>query len=82
MYLKTKDLDKAISFYTEAINLETDNVEKAKYLYQLGLVYMSQNKFSQAKTKAIEAIKLDPKSGKPYILIGKAYASSASNFVV
>lgn len=80
MYLKSKDLDKAIGYYNEAIELETDNVDKAKYHYQLGLVLLSQNKFSQARANARQAISLDTKAGAPYILIGKAYAASASSF--
>ena len=80
MYLKTKDIDKAIGYYNEAISLETDALTKSTYLYQLGLIYMAQNNYSQARANATKALASRPNWGAPYILIGKAYAATASSF--
>lgn len=79
MYMKTHDLDKAISYYNEAINLEEDNATKASYYYYLSLVYMSQKNYTQVKSHALKAIQLRSDWGDPYIIIGKAYAADAKN---
>jgi len=80
MYMKTQDMSKAVSYFNEAISLEEDNVSKAKYHNFLGLIFLSQKKYSQARSEAKKAIALRPDWGAPYILIGKAYASTASSF--
>jgi tetratricopeptide (TPR) repeat protein len=80
MYMKTGDLDKAISYLEEAIALEEDTDSKAKYHHTLGLVYMSQKKYSQTRGEANKAIALRGSWGAPYILIGKAYAASAASY--
>ncbi|MFW6351768.1 MAG: tetratricopeptide repeat protein [Bacteroidota bacterium] len=79
MYLKSEETDRAVEFYEEAINLVEDEEQEAKYYYQLGLVHLSQNKFSQARSNALKAIDANPEWGEPYILIGKAYATSANS---
>jgi len=80
MYMKTQDMTKATSYFNEAIALEEDNISKAKYHNYLGLIYMSQKKYSQTRAEAKKAIALRPDWGAPYILIGKAYASTASSY--
>ncbi len=80
MYMKTGDLDKAISYLSDAISLEEDPDSKAKYHNTLGLIYMSQKKYSQTRAEARKAIALRSDWGAPYILIGKAYAASASSY--
>lgn len=79
MYLKSGETTRAIEFYEEAINLVESDEQKAKYYYQLGLVHLSQNNFSKARSYALKASELDPDWGQPYILIGKAYATSANS---
>ncbi len=80
MYMKTGDTNRAIEFLTEAISLEEDADSKAKYHNTLGLIYMSQKKYSQTRAEAKKAIALKSDWGAPYILIGKAYAASASGY--
>jgi len=79
MYLKSGDTDRASDYYKEAINLVEDDTQKAKYYYQLGLVNLAGNNFSSARSNALKAIEANPEWGQPYILIGKAYATSASS---
>lgn len=79
MYLKSGETARSIEFYEEAVNLVEDEEQKARYYYQLGLVHLSQNNFSQARSNALEAIEANPEWGQPYILIGKAYATSANS---
>ncbi len=77
MYIKQNDMDKAISFYNEAIELETEDELKAKYYYEMALVYLSNNNYSQAKSASLNAAKLRENWGDPYILLGKIYAAGA-----
>jgi tetratricopeptide (TPR) repeat protein len=78
MYLKSGETPRAIEYYEEAIKLVEIDEQKAKYYYQLGLVQLSQNNFSAARSNALKAIEYNPEWGQPYILIGKAYATSAN----
>ncbi|TAJ14265.1 tetratricopeptide repeat protein [Marinilabiliaceae bacterium JC017] len=80
MYLKLKDLDKAISYYKEAIELEEDPSLKGTFHYQMGLVYMAKKDFVTAKSNALKAAQLRPDWGTPYMLIGDLYAAGASNY--
>jgi tetratricopeptide (TPR) repeat protein len=79
MYLKSGETNRAVESYKEAIELVDDNTQKAKYYYQLGLVQLSQNNFASTRSNALKAIEFNPEWGQPYILIGKAYATSANS---
>ncbi|MGQ1948134.1 tetratricopeptide repeat protein [Geofilum sp. OHC36d9] len=78
MYLKSNDMNRAIDYFKEAIDLCEDNDQKGEFLQQLGLVYLTQEKYSAARASALRAIELRPNWGAPYIVIGKAYAISAN----
>ncbi len=80
MYMKSNDMDKAVGYFQEAVSLEEDDESKAKYHNYLGLIFMSQGKYTQVRAEAKKAIALRPNWGAPYILIGKAYASSANKY--
>lgn len=77
MYIKQNDMEKAISYYNEAISLETDANDKAKYYYELSMVYLSNNKYADAKAAAVNATKERENWGDPYLLLGKIYAAGA-----
>jgi tetratricopeptide (TPR) repeat protein len=79
MYLKAKDVDKAIEFYNEAVKLEEDKQQKSEYYYQLGLIYLSKENYTAARANSLLAIENNSAWGAPYLLIGKAYAASAGN---
>ena len=78
MYLKTNDTQRALSFYQQAVDLSEDQDQKGNYLYHMALIHLSQSNFQAARTLAIRAADAKPNWGAPYILIGKAYASSAN----
>ena len=81
LFISKEEIDKAITYYQEAIEREEDPDKKADYLYQLGYVTNAQLKQPQkARNYALEAIKLKPDWGEPYILIGDAYAGSKDCF--
>ena len=78
--IKNENFEESAKFYNEAISLQTDDVEKSKYYYELGLITYSQlGQHSKARQHAYKAIELDKTSGKPYILIGNIYAAAAKS---
>lgn len=79
MYLKQSDVEKAISYYDEAINLETEDQLKGKYYYEKALVLFSSNNLAGSKQAAVNAAQLRPDWGAPYVLMAKLYASGARN---
>lgn len=79
MCLKNKETDKAIEFYKEAIELETNAEQKGNLYFQLGSVYMANNNYSVARAQFNRAIELRPGWGAPYIMIGQLYGGSASS---
>ncbi len=79
MYLKQGDIDKALSYYDEALKLETDDNLKGKYYYEMALVNFSGNNLSAAKQCCYNAINLRSDWGMPYIVLAKVYATGARN---
>jgi len=79
MYIKSGDTQRAINYFQEAIEMEEDDIQKAEYYYQLGLVHLAEKNYTAARSNALKAADLNPEWGKPYILIGKAYAASANS---
>ena len=76
---KKGDSKLAIEYYNESIDLETDNLKKAKTLYKIALKFKKSAQFSKSRTYANKALKYQPSMGKAYLLIGNLYASSANN---
>ncbi len=77
MNYERKKYEAAARYYKEAIELETDNIEKSKYYLKLGdITYRELGNHSLARTYAIRAKECDPSSGHPYLLIGSIYAAS------
>jgi len=74
MAAKKKQFSKASEFYKKAIELTEDNETKANYYYELAII--SSSSPATSRTYAKKAAALKPNWGKPYILIGKLYASS------
>lgn len=69
-------LDIAVKYYTQAIELAVDKLEKAKYYLEIADVTRRKGDFPKAKSYALKSIELDPTSGLPYIIIGNIYAAS------
>ncbi|MDR1345859.1 MAG: hypothetical protein LBK03_04060 [Bacteroidales bacterium] len=71
-------LNKAIEYLTQAINLYETNEQKIEPYYMLGLAYQLKGSYSEARSAALNAIKINPNCGKAYILIGDLYKASGS----
>jgi tetratricopeptide (TPR) repeat protein len=79
MCLKNKETDKAIEFFKQAIELETNAESKGSDYYTLGIIYMSQDNYGTARSNFNKASELRPGWGLPYIQIGVLYGASAKN---
>ena len=81
VFLVTKEYDRAVVYYKEAIEREEDASRRADYYYQLAFITNTELKQpQQARVLAREAIQLRPGWGDPLILIGDTYAASKDCF--
>lgn len=71
---KNGNAAKAINYYNEAVNLQTDNFKKSKILTQIARKYTKQN----AVLYANKALQLNPSNTDAYRIIANAYSSSAN----
>lgn len=78
LFLKSEEFDKADGYYTEATKLQEDPTTKALYYFEWSTLAMAQGTFSKVRKLSLEALKHNPEDGRPYIMIGKAYAASKS----
>ena len=76
MYYKKGDLEKSISYFDQAIELEQDPLKKAEYSYNAAVILFSKKQLSRAKQYCQKAISLNANYGDAYILIATMYASS------
>ena len=76
---KAGDVDGAITFYNQAIDLETDSYEKAKILERIGNKFKKSKKYSKARQYYRRALKENPSLGRAHLQIAAMYAASANN---
>ncbi len=72
------DFNTALSKYREAIAQETDNAKKAKHHFSIAsILFRKLKKYNDARKEARTAASLNPSFGRPYMLIGDMYATTA-----
>ena len=77
---KAGDFKGAIAKYREALDAETDDDKKAGYYFSIASIQGRKlNQNGQARTNALNAAKLRPNWGRPYMLIGDLYGKSSRN---
>ena len=76
MYYKKGDLNKCITYFDQAIELESDPIKKADHCYKSAAALFSKKQLSKAKQYIFKSISLDNTKGNPYILLAQMYASS------
>lgn len=76
MSYKKGEIDNAVKFFDQAINLESDNDKKAEKAYAAAAVLASAKRLSQARAYAQKALSFKENYGAPYILIANLYAMS------
>ena len=68
----------AIKYLTEALAVETDNVEKEKLLVRIGVVQLATKNYAEARKAALEAQALNPEDGMTYFVLAQCYGAQAS----
>lgn len=76
---KKNDYDTAIKFFTEAANMETDNVNKSEDYYLIGVILNEKKNYPEAKQNCLKALEANPNNGAAHILLGTMYAASAQS---
>ena len=75
---KAGDYQGALAKYAEAINSEADPIQKSKYHFsRSSILFRKLNQYNEARKEARKAIELNPNFGRPYMLIGDMYATTA-----
>lgn len=69
----------AITFYKQAIDLETDNFKKAKLNNQIGIKLKARGSYGQARSYFRQSLQLNPSNGRPHLSIAAMYAASANS---
>ena len=74
---KNKSLE-AISFFKQSLEISESDENKSNSFYGLSAAYFKSGNNSTARSYAIKALKISPKSAKAMLLIGDIYAASAN----
>jgi tetratricopeptide (TPR) repeat protein len=69
----------ALSFYNQAVELESDPFEKSKILYKIATNFKKKGRFGQAKSYFMKALRANPSMGRAHLAIAAMYAKSANN---
>ena len=69
----------ALRFYNESIDLETDNIKKARISYKIATKFKATKQYSKSRQYARSALDFQPSMGRAYLLISNLYAASANN---
>jgi len=81
LFVIREDYNKAYKYYQEAVEKEENPEVKADYYYQLGVITNTKlEKPQEARGYGLEAVRLKPTWGDPYILIGDTYVASKNCF--
>jgi tetratricopeptide (TPR) repeat protein len=77
--MKNGENNKAMEYFKQAIDQESDNYQKAKYQYRVATILRKQGRLSEARTYCYQALDNAPTMGSCYLLVASMYASSANN---
>ena len=70
------DLDKAIEYYQEAVNLATEDIDIADNLFRIAQVYYKKGDYKNVRKYCKESLAKDPTKGQVHILLGVVYAQA------
>jgi tetratricopeptide (TPR) repeat protein len=77
--MKKGETNKAMDYFKQAIEQESDPYNKAKYNYKIAQILSKKGRKSEARNYCYRALELAPTMGQAYLLIGLMYASSANS---
>ena len=78
MLMVQKRFAEAVPYMEEATSMEDPDKKEAAYIF-LAEIHRATGKYARARQYALEAAKINPNDGQPYILIGDMYAASAKD---
>lgn len=70
---------KALEYFTESLQLETNSSDKANLYYYIANVYQKQGRFARARSNYRQALKYRASFGSAYLQIAAMYAKSAND---
>lgn len=76
LFLKREQYTKAQGYYEQATNLQTDLNTKALYYYEWSQLALATDDYPKVRELSNKSIENNPNDGRPYIMIGRAYAAS------
>lgn len=75
-----ENFEKALEYFQQAADLyESEEDMFSTYLLMSDISFRALRNYVQARDYALEASSLNPEDGRPYILIGEMYASTATS---
>ena len=69
----------ALSYYNQAVELESDNFEKSKILYKIATNFKKKGRYGQAKSYFMKVLRANPSMGRAHLAIAAMYAKSAND---
>ena len=72
-------VDEALTYYNQAIELESDDFAKAKILFKIATNFKNKGRYGQARGYYMKALRYNPSMGRAYLAIAAMYAKSANN---
>jgi tetratricopeptide (TPR) repeat protein len=79
LLVKQNDMNGALRYMKEAVDLCTDCPDRMKYLQKAGQIASATGNHVQARSFANQLLQQDPKNGDAYMLIGNAIIAQASS---
>lgn len=76
---KSGQNSEALSYYNQAVDLETDNFAKAKILFKIATNFKNKGRYGEARNYYQKALQFNPSMGRAYLAIAAMYAKSANN---
>ncbi|MGM0634537.1 MAG: tetratricopeptide repeat protein [Bacteroidota bacterium] len=73
------DTNKALEYYKQSADLETDKMGKANAYYSIANMYKDKGSYSSARTYYNKAVNNQPSLGRAYLKIADMYAKSAND---
>lgn len=74
MFHSKGEMPKAIEYYKQAIDGQTDPTDKSNYQVALAQILLQQGQTGQAMNYANQALKSNPRNGKAYMILANVYA--------
>lgn len=78
LFVKADQLDKAETYYKQAVDLEKDQINLAKYYLELGQLNFQKPQLAKSYLK--KSIENNPNVGKTYIMLGDIYAHNSKSY--